>query len=457
MRHLKEDLLPFWAVPEAIGLPKGNFPTFRCNDGRLPDPAAPCPEIKDAAKWLRPEVNRTYVRMQGRQTYAYGVAFHLTGDPRWLDLAKAGAAHTLKLLNPESGAPTYFEDGKPLPGPEARNAQDQAYAVVGLAMLYYLTRDQEIERALVAHEKFVFSHYWDDAWGMLRWLPAGGPEDEARRQELVAQLDQLNAYMILVVPYLPEPQRTVWLADIRRLARVLRETYYDPATGTFAGTLDKPDSRKPGSRHNDFGHTVKAYWMLMLAGRELKDPELEAFARKGAARILPWAWHEPSRSWASEWKAEGVNPNKTWWIFAELDQMAATLAQQDRSYAKYLETSGPFWLDKMTDHAHGEVWGWVSDTGWVPPDSLKIHFWKSGFHSFEHALMAYLGAQALAGQPAVLHFATGKAKPQYRPYLMQGKLLSAKVKEGLETVRFHLQAPPSLVLHSYKTNSHSYR
>jgi mannose/cellobiose epimerase-like protein (N-acyl-D-glucosamine 2-epimerase family) len=442
LRHLKADLLPYWAMPEAFGAPVGNFPTFRCNDGKLPDPAALCPEIKAPPRWIQTEVNRTYVRMQGRQTYAYGVAFHLTGERKWLDLAKAGAAHTLKLLDPATGAPTYFEGGQALPGPEARNAQDQSYAMVGVAMLYYLTRDPELERALIAHEKFVFSHYWDDAWGMLRWVPAGGPEDEARRQELVAQLDQLNAYMILVAPYLPEPARTAWLKDIRRLAQTVREKYFDSATGTFAGTLDKPDSRKPGARHNDFGHTIKAYWMLMLAGRELKDPELEAFAKRGAAKILPWAWHEPSKAWASEWKAQGVNTSKTWWIFAELDQMAATLAQEDRSYGKYLETSGPFWLEKMTDHAHGEVWGWVSDQGWVPPDSLKIHHWKSGFHSFEHALVAYLGAQALAGEPAVLHFATGQANPLLRPYLLRGRAQSVRVTEGLQTVRFRMMAPP---------------
>ena len=438
LRHVRQDLLPFWSSPDALGTPPGNFPTFRCNDGRVPDPKALCPEIEKPPAWIRPEIGRTYVRMQGRQTYAYAAAFHMTGERRWLDAARAGAAHTLALLHPDTGAPSWFEQGQPLPAANARTSQDQSYAVVGLAMLYYLTRDPKLERALVAHERFVMARYWDKEWGMLRWVPADGPVEEAKRQELVAQLDQLNAYMILVAPYLPATARTAWLADIRRLAEVIKEKFHDPESGVFWGTLEREDSRKPGARHNDFGHTIKAYWMLLLAAKELQDPKLEAFARDGATRMLARAWHPPSNSWASEWKAEGVNAGKAWWIFAELDQVAATLAQKDPAQARYLEGSWPFWLDKLTDHAHGEVWGWVSADGWVPPDSLKIHHWKSGFHSFEHALVSYLGARALEGRPAILHFATGAKRGPFRPYVMEGKVVSVKRRNGLEEVRFRM-------------------
>src|SRR5262249_18794777 len=47
IRHLVEDLLPFWANADALGKPVGNFPTYRCNDGSLFDLKAPCPELAD--------------------------------------------------------------------------------------------------------------------------------------------------------------------------------------------------------------------------------------------------------------------------------------------------------------------------------------------------------------------------------------------------------------------------
>src|SRR5207253_2791145 len=86
LAHLNRDLLPFWTMPAALGVPIGNFPTFRCNDGARFDRAKPCPELALADPWIREELDRDYVRMKSRQVYAYGVAYHLTGDEKMLEL-----------------------------------------------------------------------------------------------------------------------------------------------------------------------------------------------------------------------------------------------------------------------------------------------------------------------------------------------------------------------------------
>lgn len=437
LTHVKQDLLPFWSGAAAMGKPIGNFPTFRCNDGSAFDPEAPCEELKSPPAWIRPELGRSYVRMQARQTYAYGVAYHLTGDVRWLELARAGARRTVALLDPQSGSPTWFEAGRGGPEPAARTAQDQSYAVVGIAMLYYLTRDPALEQALIAHQRYVFSRYWDADWGMLRWVPKEGPADEAAKQELVAQLDQLNAYMLLVVPYLPAEARAAWHEDIRRVARALIDKFHDPARGIFYGTLERgAESRRDGARHNDFGHTIKAYWMLMLAGRELGDAELERFGHDGGAKVLERAWDAESGAWGSAWHGQEVDTSKSWWIYAELDQMASFLALERPELASRLESSWRFWLTKMTAPNGGEIYGWVDPTGAAPANSLRIHQWKNGYHSFEHALVSYLTAQALAGKPATLHFALQRDDKNLRPYLMQGKVVSVKSRDGRQAVEF---------------------
>lgn len=438
LQHVCRDLLPFWESPDALGSPVGEFPTFRCNDGRLFDAHSPCPELANPPDWIKPEIGREYLRMRARQTFAYGVAFHLTGDPRWLDAARAGARATLRWLDPERGAPAWIKEGRTARFEET-TAQDQSYAVVGIAMLYYLTRDPELERALVAHEKFIFKAFWDGE--QLRWLPNGVAGEEASRQELVAQLDQLNAFMLLVTPYLPATERARWRTDIRRLCDVIVKRYHDPQSGYFFGTRGNPGSGKPGSRHNDFGHTIKSFWMLTLAARELGDGQLEAFAKQGARKVLERAWVAQTRSWGSQWTGNGIDENKQWWIYAELDQMATTLALEDVGLAHRLAGSWDFWLKHLVDHKSGEVWGWVQADGWVPPDMLKIHQWKSGYHSFEHALVSYLGAQALAGRPATLHFATGHADSVFRPYLLPGSVVEVKTEGPYEAVSFRLSRP----------------
>ena len=35
LRHHREDLMPYWDLPAALGVPVGNFPSFRGQDGEL--------------------------------------------------------------------------------------------------------------------------------------------------------------------------------------------------------------------------------------------------------------------------------------------------------------------------------------------------------------------------------------------------------------------------------------
>ncbi len=77
-----------------------------------------------------------------------------------------------------------------------------------------------------------------------------------------------------------------------------------------------------------------------------------------------------------------------------------------------------------------------------PPGALKQHQWKNGFHSFEHAVVGYLAAQALAGEPATLYFAvTGAgAATRWRPYTFDGRVVERHTRrdDGVEVqqVRF---------------------
>src|SRR5687768_16936003 len=146
VEHLRRDLIPFWTMPDALGEPVGNFATFRCHDGRRFDRDDPCPELAQAGAWISENLDREYVRMQSRQTYFYAAAYHLTGDPKMLELADAGAKwlreHAIDRVN--GGAVSWWVNGVPDREPALRTAQDLAYAQLGPAMLYYVTRDPEL-------------------------------------------------------------------------------------------------------------------------------------------------------------------------------------------------------------------------------------------------------------------------------------------------------------------------
>lgn len=215
IQHLNEDLLPFWTLPDALGKPEGNFPTFRCNDGHAINPEAHCPEITNAPGWIKPEIGRQYLRMQARQTYAYGVAYHLTGDARYLQWAKAGVDYLRNTgINPATGAPpVYLENGQP--STVAPSAQDLAYAELGMGFYYYLTRDPAVLNDIIKLKHHIFGTYLDPGLNQLAWVTTPTNSNESKRQELVAQLDQINGYMLLLTPVLPEPYQSEWKADLR--------------------------------------------------------------------------------------------------------------------------------------------------------------------------------------------------------------------------------------------------
>ena len=421
LAHLHDDLLPFWNLPDAWGRPRGNFPTFRCNDGHRLNVARPCPELAQAPAWMQAEQGRDYIRMQARQTYFYGVAFHLTGDPKMLALARDGVTFLRRQnLDAASGsAVTWRESGRAGPPELQRTTQDLAYAQLGMAMYWYLTRDEAVLKDILRLKEHIFARYWDPKRNALRWTVEDDPalgEASSQRQELVAQLDQVNAYMLLLAPLLPEPHRSAWTADLVLLARLMVRDYWAPGQQLFRGTLPLAEAQMLGSRHVDFGHSAKALWMIERIGRLAGEPDLVAFATAQGQHLLQRAYLEDSGSWASRPRADGtLDEGKEWWIYAELDQLAATLALADPAPTRYLVRSTRFWLAHQVDPVGHEVWGWVDADGAARPGSVKIHPWKSGYHSAEHALVNYLTAQSLQRRPAVLYFAFADAAAA-RPY-----------------------------------------
>ena len=56
-------------------------------------------------------------------------------------------------------------------------------------------------------------------------------------QRLQLQLDQANAYMVLLTPLLPPPEQQQWRAELAQIAKLMRDRFYDRSTNFFWGTL----------------------------------------------------------------------------------------------------------------------------------------------------------------------------------------------------------------------------
>ncbi|HET9450686.1 MAG TPA: AGE family epimerase/isomerase [Aggregicoccus sp.] len=422
--HLEQELLPFWRMEEAKGSPLGNFPTRRTMSGAV---ASGSTTRKS--------------RMLGRQTYAYAVSYLMTGDEELLSLSRAGTRWILD--HARDGArggfhPDLDENGNPV-GNGDKWAQDASYIAMGPAAYFFVTRDPEAEAAVLAARDLLFdpATFWDAEQRRIRDGLDGALTTErfmtaAYSSELVAQLDPVTAFLLLVQPVLSaDARREQVLGDLRTLATTMKEQFW--RDGLFWGTT--AGIGQYGSRHTDFGHSLKAYWALSLIDRRLPDQPFQAFLSEHLPGALTFALDTETGRWASRplsptTKAYGSD----WWQYAEADQVAATLALHDPAFVQTVGTSAEQWRARFVDRSRpaGEVFPSIkrdgSGWGWSDSDTAKCNEWKSGFHSTEHALVLYLFSHWLHGEPAPLYFAfpadrVAELAAASRPYTLLGRVV----------------------------------
>jgi hypothetical protein len=295
------------------------------------------------------------------------------------------------------------------PSSELRTPQQLAYGLLGMAFYYYLTRDADVLRDVLTIKDYIFSKYGASP-GALHWQPLLGTIRPREDKHLVAQLDQMNTYLVLLTPLLPEPIRSEWKESLVRVSKVMIDQFYSSADRLFFLSANLP---------TDFGHNAKALWMIRWTGLITGHSELVAFAQDNAKALLQRAYLNNCGCWGEGLLAGGtVDVNTAWWTYAELDQLAGTLATVNITFAQYLPSAYNYWFTYFVDKEHGEVWNSVDGKTHVPERKLPKEWeWKNAYHSFEHALVGYIVGQQLNNLQVTLYYALpdGEAEKSAEP------------------------------------------
>jgi uncharacterized protein (TIGR03437 family) len=410
LTHLSTDLLPFWTMPSALGSPLGSFPSTRCDDGSPLDFNNPCAPIAGNAYLMTPD---QYLVPLSRQTYGYGVAYQLTGNTVYLDYMKAGVAYIRQYcIDPAGGMFEQLDLTTGLWGPNIlyRDPQQLGYGLLGMAFYYYLTRDDTVLQDILTIKNYIFSSYYNPSLNANQWLLANDSGTLADSKQLVADLDEMNTYLVLLTPTLSEPYQTQWKQTLTMDAQSILGTYYSPEDNLFFLQADTPQEMDINYTGVDVGHSSKALWMLRWTGLLTGDQGLASFAQANARRLLDRAYmpeSDGSGSWAQGVLQGGAqDQDKTWWVYAELDQLSGTLALSDVAAGSYLPQTTAYWFNYFVDHQYGEVWNGLNYPANTPQKNYpKAWQWKNAYHDFEHTLVGYITSQWLLGQPVTLHYA----------------------------------------------------
>ena len=192
-----------------------------------------------------------------------------------------------------------------------------------------------------------------------------------------------------------------------------------------------------GTDHTDFGHSVKTFWVILKIGELLGEPFYIDFARPKIDRIIKEAYIKETGSWARRFNEDGtLDKDKEWWILAEIDQACEILSIHDPYYYSFLNNIQRYWLDKMIDHEHGEIWHMVSAEDDKPVFNYpKVHNWKTSLHSFEHVLFSYMTVARIKDKEIEVYYALPEwERVSHRtvlPYMFFGNITGISKKGAI--------------------------
>ena len=416
LRHLREDLLPYWEMPVALGEPLGNFPTWRDELGQLDPERGTFRGVSTLA----------------RGVYGYSVAFHLTGDEKYLTYARAGLEWLDKYGRDAKGG--WYHDlldtGAPR-NPTTSNRELFDLASVGMAYGAYfnITRDPKAEEGLLGVHDLIFSKYRNPITG--DFLDALGPDMETpvdlgrgSGQDITNLLVPGAATLLPYADLLSDAERRAqFRKGLRTVVDVLILRHRNTSTPETWWFWGRAGRREHVAAETDFGHTIKSHELINNANQVFPDRPWN-FMASDRDVMLGRAWDDAAARWHQDMDSfdpAAVVPESNWWTHAEADQTLAALdLREDFTRSDWLARSAGTWLDTFVDPEFPhEVWSRPRSD-----DALSVKEkagrGKNMYHVFEHALVMFLHGRAMEGRPAELHYAlpedlalTGEAEPYW--------------------------------------------
>ena len=420
LRHHREDLMPYWDMPEALGDPVGNFPSFR-----------------DRAGHLDPENTNRGLSTLARGVYGYSLAYMLTGEERYLTYAKAG----LDWINTKAKDPVYGGyygelkvDGSPADPFARKDVFDLGSLGLAYGMYFNVTRDPAAEKDLLAVRDLLFDKYYDAANNRVKdslsYDLSTEVDTNSNGGDITNYLVPVTAMYLFTTPMLTDPDRRAQFRnDIRLLTQGLIDHHKNTAAAQnkwwFWGRTLRFGNFN--ALQTDFGHNIKSYEMIYNADQMFPDHPW-ASLRTDRDMLMNRAWDDAASRWNQKlrnFQPGNVEPDSAWWMHDEADQTLASLDINEgftQARVDQLARSAQTWLDVYVDHDPaypGEVFTRVARNG-TDTDLRKSTFGKNMLHAYEHSIIMYLHGRKLEGKPAKLYYAlptdqalTAVAKPYW--------------------------------------------
>lgn len=407
-RQALEDIIPFWA--NTLDKKEGGYFTDVGGAGAV------------GANPLK------YPRMVSRLVFGYSVAYLLSGDEKYLFLAKHGMDYLEKYGWDSKYGGWFVElNAENRPTAPVKVLFDETYGNVGPIFYYYATGNREALNFVTQTHRLIKEKAWDSEYqGYYGWLERDWSVSNTEKS-FNSQIDTATAYLIYYYLNVKTPGL---LNDLREIGNVAIERMYDSNTGYIRENYRREwnylDSYLGDPDQIDIGHNLKTAWVLLRLYQLTGEEKYYDVARKLSAKLLETSWDNQYGGWffTKNVYQPARNDNerlKCWWTQTEGSFMLLNMYNitKDPLYLDYFKKNAYFWDRFMVDHQCKEVYPYVFDSG--TPDArsnYKGDLYKSAYHSMENALMNYLYLQLyVQHQTAELHFLLSTSKNGTKHYV----------------------------------------
>lgn len=340
-----------------------------------------------------------YVRMHGRQTYAYLAAHFLTGDEELLKYGRAGLKRLDEYENPCGGHYSVCNPSGEVDTTAAISIQDQCYAAFPLIMAYRISGEISYVERMWDFVRFIDEGPYRTADGS--YVDALDCTLKTRRafetetMNIVSVVDFANLILIPLLRITPENK----LTDKRKALLV---KWCDLLVSEFWGNgifwNDRTNRTEWNAKHVDLGHTSKAYGILLKADRLLSAWGCEARYRK-ITEVYPLivkAAADDKVGWLTDFKDSATTferKNMSWWRHILVNQTVCHFAVDYPELNDLLEGGVRSWFEcefvDRTRSCRGIREGLDAQGHCISNDdaiACKANKWKNAYHEVEHVL-----------------------------------------------------------------------
>lgn len=358
--------------------------------------------------WKSGTDTRKYPSMISRHIFGYAVAYLLSGNEHYLDIASKAKDFLIEhAWDKQYGGWYDVLDQQGNPVERTKNMFIQVYAVTGLTMYYFVTHDKTVLSYIEQSDSLLAAKAWDTVNGGYYNVMTQGWKVLDSRKTFAAQVAPVSGYLLYLYQATMDHK---YLDRAEQIMNAVCAHMIDRENGWVLESCDATWQYIPGNPdETNIGHNLEVAWMLMRLSLLENNPSYIHDAATIRESLLKWGFGHEKGIWYNT--VERTNPEQHsnftyWWIqaYGNMFDLCSFRTFGKPEYLNDFVKGARLWDSCFIDRKHGDTYFSIYSAGGVK-DSIKANPYKASYHTMEHCLLnyAYLNFW-VSHRPVKLHF-----------------------------------------------------